>query len=95
MTEALWKQDVEAATEAKHEVSHCFGSLGSAERVLTRVLPQLEEKQRADKSERQRLGVEWKQAVGTSRSCLCTSGHAVHLTYPLTAFPWRGNILGL
>lgn len=28
------------------------------------VFPQLEEKQRADKKERQRLGVEWKQAVG-------------------------------
>lgn len=43
VTEALWKKDVDTATEAKHE---------------------LEEKQRADKKERQRLGVEWKQAVG-------------------------------
>ena len=28
------------------------------------VFPQLEEKQRADKKERQSLGVEWKQTVG-------------------------------
>lgn len=62
VTDALWKKDIDSATDAKHAVRRTRVCVC----LCLLLLFQLEEKQRADLKERQQKGVEWKQAVLTS-----------------------------
>ena len=80
VTEALRRQDIDAATEAKHVVS-CHSSLHNYKlplSITTEWSLQLEEQQRDDARERQRLGVEWQQKVGVWKKHCCLGVKELH-----------------